>query len=191
MILSVLTPPAVEPVSLDQLKAELRATSGVDDALIAALGVAARQRVENELGIALLATTFRQIQDGFAPATPLGAILLARGPLISVQTLAVADQAAVFHPLDPSAYRPQAGSLPSEVGRTAVMWRAPTLQSSGVRIDYTAGFGTDPAQVPPPLVQSILALAAFAYAHRAEAAVAEAPQSLVESWLAPWRKARL
>jgi uncharacterized phiE125 gp8 family phage protein len=183
MMLSVLTPPAVEPVSLDALKAELRATSGVDDALIAALGVAARQRVESELGLALL--------DGFAPATPLGAILLARGPLISVQAIAVADQTAAFHALDPPAYRPQVGSLPSEVGRTAVVWRAPTLQSSGVRIDYTAGFGTDPGLVPAPLVQAILALAAFAYTHRAEAAVSGAPQSLIEPWLAPWRKARL
>ncbi|MEW6599298.1 MAG: hypothetical protein AB1429_17625 [Pseudomonadota bacterium] len=191
MMLSVLTPPAVEPVSLDALKAELRATSGVDDALIAALGVAARQRVESELGLALLATGFRQIQDGFAPATPLGAILLARGPLISVQAIAVADQTAAFHALDPPAYRPQVGSLPSEVGRTAVVWRAPTLQSSGVRIDYTAGFGTDPGLVPAPLVQAILALAAFAYTHRAEAAVSGAPQSLIEPWLAPWRKARL
>lgn len=191
MILSVLTPPAVEPVSLEALKAELRASSGVDDALIAALGVAARQRVEAELGLALLTTQFRQVQDDYTPVTAAGALLLARGPLIAVQALAVADQGATFHPLDPSAYRPQAGSLPGEVGRTAVVWRQPTLASSGVRIDYTAGFGADPAAVPAPLIQAILALVAYAYDHRAEAAVSAAPQSLTAPWLGPWRKARL
>ena len=80
MSLIILTPPAVEPVSLAEARALLRVTTDAEDALIASLIVAARERVELELGLALIATGFRQTFDKPAPDP----VALVRGPVQSI-----------------------------------------------------------------------------------------------------------
>lgn len=80
MSLAILTPPAVEPVSLAEAKLHLRVTADAEDALIARLITAARQQVEALCGLALITTAFRQTFEGPAPNPPD----LARGPVQSV-----------------------------------------------------------------------------------------------------------
>ena len=56
----VTTPPAGEPVSPADLKAQLRVTTDVEDDLLAALITAARERLEAELGVRVLLTGLRE-----------------------------------------------------------------------------------------------------------------------------------
>lgn len=80
MSLTILTAPSVEPISLAEAKAHLRVTTDAEDSAIQRLVVAAREQVEAECGLALIATAFRQSFD----CKPRAPIPYARGPLISV-----------------------------------------------------------------------------------------------------------
>ncbi len=183
MTLSTTTPPATEPVSLAAAKAFLRVTSDAEDALIASLITALRARIEDELGLAMLTTGFRETLDGF----PCGPLVLARGPLTAVGAIAVADVSGAFHDLTAADYVPSLGSRPGRIMPEHLVWPTPGVAADGVRVDYSAGFGDDPTDVPAPLIQAILHLIAHAFDHRGE----PAPISLVEPWIAPFRRLRL
>lgn len=64
-MLTVTTPPAVEPVDLATAKSHLRVTFADDDAYISALVVAARRKVESYLDRSLVTTGWRVSLDGF------------------------------------------------------------------------------------------------------------------------------
>ena len=199
MTLTVTTPPALEPVTLDEAKAQLRVTYDQEDALIGALITAARQRIEAELGVALIATGLSETHDAWPlevrtavpvtdPLTALfsGPVRLRRGPLIGVTTIAVADEAGAFQTLNPASYASEVGSRPGRIAPYDVAWPSPGVPTGGVRIDYTAGFGAGESDVPAPLRQAILQLVADGFEHRSDA-----PLSLVEPWVAPSRRVRL
>lgn len=199
MTLSITTPPAVEPVTLDEAKAQLRVTYDQEDALIAGLITAARQRIEAELGVALIATAFRETHDAWplevttaVPVTdPLAALFsgpvrLLRSPLISVQAVAVADGSGSFQTVNPASYAAEVASRPGRIAPYDVAWPVPGVPTGGVRIDYTAGYGAAESDVPAPLRQAILQLVADGFEHRSDA-----PLSSIEPWLAPFRRVRL
>ncbi len=190
MTLTVLAPPAVEPVSLDEAKLHLRVTYADEDALIVRLLTAARQRVEAALGLALIATGLRETLDGW-PLAPDGSLELARGPLLGVSAIALAQASGPPTLLDPALYAPDVGSRPGRV-RPAVWrglgWPAPGVAYGGLSLDYTAGFGPAPGDTPEPLRQAILLLAGWAFENRD---AGEPALGLVEPWLAPWRRVRL
>jgi uncharacterized phiE125 gp8 family phage protein len=82
MGLKLVTPPAVEPVTLAEAKAHLRLDTAVDDAYVSALITASRERVELFLRRALITQVFEFAVDDF-PAYDR-AIDLPRPPLRSV-----------------------------------------------------------------------------------------------------------
>lgn len=183
MTLTLLTPPLAEPVGLAQAKAHLRVTFDAEDALIAALIVAARERVEAELGLSLVETDWRETRDRW-DLDEDGAATLARGPLIAVDAVERVVVGGLFAPVGFAAER---GSRPGRVIVEAPPWSG--LRSSGALvIDYRAGFGPAEADVPETLRQAVLALVAEAFERRGEAPVR---LSVAEPWLAPWRRLRL
>lgn len=180
---TVLTPPTAEPVSLAEAKAHLRVTFDEEDALIARLIAAARERVETELGLCLVETRLREQR----PAWPIdadGAVRLGRGPLIAVDAVEWTVVGGMFAPF---AFSADLGSRPARVTVAASPWAA--LRSVGaLRIDYRAGFGPTAASVPETLRQAVLALVADAFERRGEGGGA---LGAAEPWLAPWRRLRL
>lgn len=176
MTLLVTTPPAAEPVALAQAKAHLRVTHTVEDDVIAALLVAARARVEGELGLQIVQAGLSETFD--PPAD--GILRLSRGPLLAVDLVAVGDGAGGWTPLAPLAYAVDALARPPTVALAVPA-------AYGARVDYRAGFGPA-AAAPPGLVQAILAITADAYEHRGDA---PAGLAAAASWLAPYRRARL
>ena len=176
-MITVTTPPAGEPVSPAELKAQLRVTTDLEDDLLAALLSAARERLEAELGVRILVTGLRE-----EAAAPQGVATLSVGPVAGVDAVAVRGADGAWTALDPSAWRVE-GERPARVA----------LPRAGVaRIDYRAGYAADPASVPPALKQAVLALAADAFERRADPTAA-APPGLgpAETWVAPYRRARL
>ncbi len=199
MTLTLTTAPALEPVTLDEAKAQLRVTYDQEDGLIASLITAARQRIEGELGIAMISTGFCETHDVWPlevttavpvtdPLTALfsGPLRLRRGPLISVAAVAVADWTGAFQAVNPASYAAEIASRPGRITPYDVAWPAPGVPIGGVRIDYTAGYGAAETDVPAPLRQAILQLVADNFEHRSDA-----PLSLVEPWIAPFRRVRL
>lgn len=101
----LVTPPAVEPLTLDQAK--LRA--GLDwapgdprDALMTGFIAAARAQVEQDTGIALIAQTRDVFLDAFPPHI-LTLPALSR-PLQSVVSVKSTDTAGVINTMDPGTY---------------------------------------------------------------------------------------
>lgn len=123
--LQILTPPASEPVSLEELKQWLRVEQDFtdDDALIASLGKAARRQLEQEFDCCLMQTTFTFTDDRF-PRYSSSAVWQYNSDAIWQQRLPVTQLSGQWYP-DRASFR-----LPR-----------PPLQSV-VSINYIDGTGT-------------------------------------------------
>ena len=198
MRLTLLSPPAGEPVDLAEAKAWLRVGSAAEDGLIAGLIAAARERVEAETGLALMAREVRETLEAWparrGPAhgqafTPL------LGPLIAVSAARLIAPDGRVEPWDPAEWRAE----PGEPGRIVAIlpFGLPPIAPRGGRmeIDYRAGYGASAADAPAALREAVLRIAGEAYADARSAERAErGPASLsegVEALLRPFRRVRL
>ncbi len=155
MTWSVKTPPADEPVSLEEAKLYLRADGTEEDLLIGSLITAARQSVENSCERALMPQVWTERQETFPVALEL------RGGLIdAVTSVKYTDADGVVQTLDPSAYRVSLNtSNPTLVPSTK--W--PT--GTDVEVEYGVGY-PDAATVPAAIRAAMLIMVADMYANR-------------------------
>jgi uncharacterized phiE125 gp8 family phage protein len=165
----LLTPPAVEPLSLAEAKAFLRVETGEEDPLIAALISAARLHVEAQAGLALVTQNWRLVLDCW-PAN--GRIAARPAPLQALTAARVFDFDGEVRAIDLQSFVPDAStSTLSFMPWTLPM---PTRIAAGIEIDIAAGFGDAASDVPEPLRQAIRLLVAHWHESRAALAGAEA-----------------
>lgn len=188
MLLELATPPAGEPVTLDEAKAQCRVEIADDDALISSLIVAARRACENEVRRSFVTQTWDLTLDRFPwrvvggvldpwafpsdrawldrIALPgSGALYLPRPKLQSVDAITYLDAVGVTQTLDPSAYRVVAGTPGLVEPAYGTTWPAIRPASGAVTIRFTAGYG-DAAAVPEPVKLAIKMLVAHWYENR-------------------------
>lgn len=184
----LLTPPAVEPVSLADAKTHLRVGHADEDNLIAQLIAAARRQVEAQTGLKLISQQWTVFRDDWPEA---GIIDLPLHPVLAVDELSVFgddDEKAV---VDPAHYYVDAASRPARLRlRGARVWARPGRIANGIAITATAGFGADGDSVPEPLRQAILVLVAHWFEHRGAAGMPR-PPLMVDDLLRPFREVRL
>jgi uncharacterized phiE125 gp8 family phage protein len=181
MSLTLLFPPAAEPVTLQDLKDHLRVDGDAEGGFIAAALASAVRAIEARSGLALMTQGWRLALD----APPEAPLIFPIAPVQSVDTLTVSGAA-----VSPSAYEFAPGS-PGRL-RVAAPWPAPANRIGDVVIDFTAGFGVA-GDVPSPLIQAVKMLAAHFYENReaaGEARVYAVPRA-VDALIAPWRELRL
>lgn len=194
MRVEVVTPPASEPVSLDEMKLHLKMDGiSADDDLIAALVSAARERCETITRRAFLTTTFDVFLDWFPGYTPtyqllrelgrgwgpssqlapgqyLGEVRLPRPPLQSVTFVKYVDPSGTLQTIDPADYRVTSAGTPGRVtplfGR---VWPPSQVISDAVNVRFVAGFGDDPSDVPASARAAVKLLAAHLYENRSDA----------------------
>ena len=160
MISYLLAGPAEEPVSLAQAKAFLKVDDAAEDALITTLIGAARLHVEGVTGRALLAQSWRVVLDHW-PVN--GWVKLPVGPFISVTAITAYDGDGEAHELALGQFLPEPDRLivpQSVVGMPALQER------HGIEIDYVAGFGAEPEDVPADIRQALLVLVGYWFEHR-------------------------
>ena len=150
----VVTPPAAEPVTPAELREYLRLDGTAEDPLLRVLIAAARGRAEDYTRRSFVTSTLRATLD--VPAYRRGVIDLPRPPIRSVTSVAVGTDAA----LAPSAY-----VVDADLGTVAP---AASEWGSGDRltVQYAAGYGADPDDVPAELRVAVLRIAATLYEHR-------------------------
>lgn len=190
--LSVVIPPAAEPVSTALAKQHLRIDQDSDDQLIAGHITAARMHAEQFLGRALLTQTLLSTLkwrsgdrgwwsaqvwgDVWFPARTIQEIELARSPVQSVSSVKILDTAnpPVTTTLDPgSAKAEYIVDLAMEPARLRLDWSAVgkfetlTLPIQHVQIQFVAGYAAA-ASIPQPINQAILLLSAFLYERRGD-----------------------
>jgi uncharacterized phiE125 gp8 family phage protein len=186
MALQLLTPPVVEPVSLPEVKAHLRIDVADEDALLGSLIVTSRLQIEAALALALNSQSWRLTLDCW----PLGGTVeIPIRPLQSANGIRVRDLAEMAVTVDPFAY---AIDVASDIGRIAPRsgyWPQPGIRQNGIEIDFVAGFGPAPADVPALIRQALLMLIAHWYENREPAAVGSPAARIpddVSALLAPY-----
>ncbi len=183
----LLTPPAVEPVTLAEAKAYLRVEHDDDDDVISALIAAARIHVEAQTRRALITQTWRLRRDVWpgdgrievVPA-PLGRLLAAR----------IYDAAGAPHAIDLAAFSADGAAAPGLVAFVPGSLPPPGRAAAGIEIDVEVGYGDAPADVPEPLRQAIRLLVAHWYENRGLIALGQTVAVLpatVAAMIAPYR----
>lgn len=158
--------PASEPLDLATAKLHCRVDGNDDDALVAALIVAAREQAEHETGRALVTQTWELVHDSFPEA-----FVLRKAPIQSITSLKYLDSATgAEQTLAPADYLLDKDSEPGYVvpgyGKA---WPDSYAVPNAVRCRYVCGYG-DAAAVPQAIKQWMLLAIGTMYAQRETAA---------------------
>lgn len=183
------TPPIAEPLTLAEVKAHLRLDDGEEDALLSSLIATARDHLERETGLCLMAQAWRLYLDDW-PAD--GIIRIAKSPVQAIQAVMVFD--AEGGPLQVSLE----DHLLDGVGRPARLWLrdppAPGQALNGIEIDFSAGFGEAGADVPDTLKRAMLIHIGHMFAFRGVLSPEQQPAGIPDGYqrlIAPFRMRRL
>jgi hypothetical protein len=190
--------PTLEPVTLDQAKAQCRVDGDDDDSLILLYIQAAREYAEARLGRAILEQTWRFSRSSFYPRRfgrhglyalgsvsceefyfHLPSILLPKPSLIAVLSIQYLDPTGALQTLDPSQYAADADAEPARIVPApgccwpATLWHRP----DAVQVTYTAGYGATAADVPASVQLAILGLTAHWYENRESTVLTASPNA--------------
>lgn len=156
------TPPAAEPLLVDELKLWCKMDFDDDDATFKLLIKAARKWFEKALDRQLVTATWRVKGWAFPPRE----IELPYPPLRSVGSITYKDASLATQTLSSSAYDVITAQTPGVVQpRDGYSWPTVGTNPTAVTITFDAGYGT-PAAVPEDVKVGISLLAAHWYANR-------------------------
>lgn len=156
--------PAVEPVTLSEMKTYLRLDGPDEDAIVASLIVAARHTLELATRRAFIAQTWRVRLDRWPEGR---AVPLPFAPVLSIMAIRVMTSGGSPATIPPASYRLDTAHEPP---RLIVDDSAPEPggPAAGIEIDASFGFGAAPADVPAPLRLAIQRLAARWFERRGD-----------------------
>jgi hypothetical protein len=187
--------PAVEPVTADELRAQLFETGDtLPDATANDLIAEAREMIEEFTGLALITQTWRLALDNWPGGREmwwdgmrqmpiseiyakgsLRAVELPRYPLQSVSSVTVFDDAdngavvnvAAAFVVDP--YR-KPGRM---VLRDGATWPVALRAANAIEVVYVAGYGASATAVPAALKRAVKQVAAYLYTHNGDGCTVE------------------
>lgn len=189
MTYAEINPPLAEPITLAEVKAHLRLDGSDEDALLLRLIRVAREHLEKEAGLCLMARTLRLYLDGWPKS---GVLHISRGPVISLQAVTVYDGEGVAeaHAIG--------GHLLDGVARPARLWLPQTPDPgraiNGIEVDFIAGFGETAADVPDGLKRAMLMHVALMFAWRGAVPLEHQPAAIPQGYerlIAPHARRRL
>jgi len=165
MSLTIVTPPAEEPVTLTEAKNHLRVDLSDDDSLISALIVAAREHAEAITRRAFITQTLKLSMDAFPVNN--GPIYVPMPPLQSVNSLKYFDTDGVEQTLtEGTDYLVDNESEPGRITPAPdTGWPATQNRPNAVSVEFVAGFG-DASKVPQGIKQAILLMVGHWYENR-------------------------
>lgn len=190
MTVLLISPPAVEPVSLVEAKAHLRLTGSDDDDYLAALVAAARIQVETVTRRVLIDQTWRVYRDDW-PVD--GRLDLPLTPVRSIAEITAYDADGTPTVLGADRWRLDAAGSPA---RLALFGAPPATAATfnGLEIDVVAGYGPSGLDVPQPLRLAIMMLVARWFEGREGVATGVVPSAIADAFealVAPYRVMRL
>lgn len=166
--LSVVTPPAAEPVDLTRAKANLRVAHTADDALITGWITAARELTESHTGRRWVTQTLKLTLPEW-PAADRPEIGLPVRPVSAVNAVRYYDVAGTLRTLDAAGWQTWLDHGPPLVAPApAAVW--PTTQTdrlAAVEIEFVAGYGAA-AAVPEGAKAAIQLCLAYWYENRGD-----------------------
>ena len=192
-IASLVTGPAVEPLTLSECKQFLRVDHASDDTLISAMQVSAREWVETYTRRALCTQT---IDFRYAGWPIIGdPLVVPYAPLQSITSISYIDEDQVNQTLAASQYvvraqaGPRAGRGTIEIADGVTLPTLSTQPDRPVTVRAVVGYGSAP-QVPDGIKSAIYLLLGDLYEQRQETITGTIVQSTrftVERLLGPYR----
>jgi len=168
----VATAPAAEPFELAFVKNYLKVDFTEDDALITHLIKGARSTAEQFLNMGLLQQTIEEQLDGF-PAqrrlNPQQAIVLKRGPIIDIQSIAYYDADNTEQTLAANQYTVLEATnvLPALAPVTDSGWPDTYSRIDAVKITYRTGYASASA-IPADILDAMLLMISDQYDNRTD-----------------------
>lgn len=162
----IVVEPALEPVSLDELKQHLRITGDEDDLLLDAYIRGARRHIETRLGRTIHATTWEvNLERWTARPTALPMAT----PLLEIQWIRYRTEEDQTLTVDPSIYTADLYSIPGRVRLAPHQsWPSDALwPMAPITIRYRAGMtGSPPTDAPEQVRIAMLLLIGSWYENR-------------------------
>lgn len=183
---SVITQPAVEPITYTEVKEFARIDGSDEDALITSFITAARQACELFLRRALIEQTIRIRMDYW----PDDEIELPSPPVISITQVGTADESDVITVYSSSNYYLIRDDMRPRIALKQSV-TAPTnteREYGGFIIDYLAGYGSTATYVPEQIKTGLKLWATDIYENRV---VRETPPPEAWAVLHPYRVIRI
>lgn len=158
--LRLITPPTVEPVSVETVKLFLRVDGTEEDTLIMSLATGARETGEGLARRAFITQTLEMVINDWPPKFVLA---LMRPPLQNVVSVKYYDKNNVE-----ATWTDYTVNARSEPGRIHFNSTPGTTlsESGGIVVRYVAGYGNSANDVPQQIKDAILALTAYRYENR-------------------------
>lgn len=152
----VITAPAIEPITLTEVKAQLGITDTVMDTIITRRIIEARQWAEDYMQRAIITQTQEIRLDEFPYS---GKIVLPFPNLLSIVSIKYIDSNGVETTLASNTYEVDTHSYKGSV-RPIYGTEWPTARDEGnaVRVQYTCGYGATTASVPELVREALILL---------------------------------
>lgn len=192
MPLKLITPPACEPISVQDFKSHARISRDDEDATIKAYIAASRLYAETRQRRQLISATWQLSLDSFYPCEsdlplsngmPLAqlvpliearfgyggalAIQIPRPPLQSITSIQYVDTDGATQTLDPTLYIVDTVSEPGRIAPAFnQIWPITRAQINAVTITFVAGYGATAGSVPATTRHAVRMLASHYYEHR-------------------------
>lgn len=162
--LTVVTPAAVQPVTLSELADQMNLDDGgYSEALVTAYGFAGREWLEATTKSVLISTTY---DCSFDVMDNCG-IRLPRRPVTSVASVKYLDQSGTLQTLDPSKYDVDTKSIWTVIRpKPNSAFPITSFSPNAVTIRFTAGSASDATGVSPLAKLAITSWAAHQYENR-------------------------
>lgn len=185
------TPPAIEPVSIEDVQLHSRIIDSEEETLLLLMIGAARRYAEMYTGRSFITQSWRLVMDDWPGPSLMGvpygvpysmpghAVQLERGPVLTVDSIKYLQAGATIT-LDPATYVSDlSGPVPRITPVFGQIWPPiSTPQIGNVQVNYTAGYGPAASDVPEGIRHWILVRVATMYENRE--AVAILPRGKVE-----------
>lgn len=180
--------PSEEPVTVAELRQDLRLDDARDEPLLASLITSARLLIEAQTGVRLITQNWEVLMDDW----PGDQIALPHWPVQEIASLSLLGGGR--HAVDAALYETALDVRPPRLLlKPGASWPRPRRAALGIAIALVAGFGASATDVPSDLRQAVRALAAHWYEHsswQASGRGQPVPRA-VQSLLQPYRALRL
>lgn len=172
-----LTEPALEPVTVDEMRTHLRLNGSEEDTSLLGFLKAARSHIEQSTRRALISQTWRLYLDTW----PEGRIVrLPVSPVLSVDQITVYDLDGNASQLSADAWLLDRSTQPERI-KIKLGAGLPASQLMAAEIDFTAGYGAAATDIPEEFRQAVRLLAGHWFENReagTDLAIASLPQGL-------------
>lgn len=183
MTMFLVTPPALEPVTIADVRAFLRISTDGEDDILRRLIAAAREIIEAETGLSLIDQTWRLRVDRWPRS---GRLALFKYPVKMVTTVVAYRPDGTAISFSPEEFVLHHSRRPQ---RLYMAQYPDAAEFVGLEVDFVAGFGESGVEVPDALKQAILTLVAHLYESRAGVDADAAQRSfppvigqMIDSW---------